>query len=120
MTPEQYEDQLEKAAINEMAEALKSPALPQWAQMPLAQGMSDEVDSYGLYHLIADVNLVVILMSSADDSLIDGWMEADIKEWMRMALVDYKLASDRWSRNRKLGDAEHVQNLLGLRQGFDI
>ena len=119
-TPESYEDRMEATAINEIVAALKSPVLPQWAQIPLAEGMSNEIDSYGLYLLQADVNLVVLLMTSANDNLINGWLEADIKEWMRMALVDYRLASDRWSRNRKLGDVEHVQNLLALRQGFDI
>lgn len=117
---EQYETQREDAAINEIVEALKSPALPTWAKTPLGLGMSKETDSYGLYLLIADVNLVVRLMSSANDDIINGWLEADIKDWMRMALVDFKLASDRWSKNHKMGDAEHVQNLLALRQGFDI
>ena len=123
MTPgqyEQYETQREDAAINEIVGALQSPALPTWAKKPLAVGMSKETDSYELYLLIADMNLVVLLMSSANDDLINGWLEADIKDWMRMALVDFKLASDRWSKNRKMGDAEHVQNLLALRQGFDI
>ena len=101
--------------IRELVERLRGPHPPglDWAVAPLEEGISDGIDWYGLYHLTLDVALLGMLMEPNDDHMLEAWVDSDIPEWMRTALVGYRLASDAWSRNRQLGDAWLVRDLLG-------
>ena len=101
--------------IRELIERLRGPHPPglDWAVAPLEEGISDGIDWYGLYHLTLDVALTSIVMKPSDDRVLNGWVDSDIPEWMRTALVGYRLASDAWSRGRQVGDAWLVRDLLG-------
>ena len=62
---------------------------------------------------MVDLTLLAILMETRNDKYIGVWVDSDIPQWMRTALVHFRIAQDQWSMGRQIADTELVEKLLG-------
>ena len=113
-----YEDIGEEQAVANIQEALgvlrgATPPGTDWGIEPLEEGISDGADWYRLYQILVDLTLLAILMETKDDEYLGLWVDSNIPQWMRTALVHFRIAQDQWSRGRQIADTELVEKLLG-------
>ena len=85
----------------ELVIRFKSNKIPDWANTVLQEVARIDFPHHQLLHLAADCDILAeIIHRERSVSIAEAWVQSDIPEWMRSALVEFRVAEDRWGRTR--------------------
>ena len=85
----------------ELALRFQTDKVPEWVKTALQEAARIDLHPHQLLHLAADCDILGALIAQERYLIaIEAWVQSDIPDWMRSALVEFRIAEDRWGRYR--------------------
>jgi len=95
----------------ELALRFQTDKVPEWVKTALQEAARIDLHPHQLLHLAADCDILCALMKDERAvSVIEAWVQSD----MRSALVEFRIAEDRWGRYRIAAIPPVLIKLIGI------
>ena len=116
---EPTEEDAERIIEDMISAMIDHETTPRWTH-PVLEQVQDADHTYPLVHLREDVRLLIRIMEGGNEKEIVLWLrDRVIPEWMQSSLALFKVADNRFDRQRYISQAEVLEDILTIKCGFD-